>query len=79
MIFSDVRQHIKIHRSVTLRDLMIRFDVDADALRGMLSLLVDKGKVAKKSATSECGTGCCKCDSTLVEIYEWRNSENSSQ
>jgi hypothetical protein len=53
--------------------------VDADALRGMLSLLVDKGKVAKKSATSECGTGCCKCDSTLVEIYEWRNSENSSQ
>lgn len=79
MILSDVRQHIKIHRNVTLRDLMIRFDVDADALRGMLSILVAKGKVIKKSATTECGTGCCKCDSTLVEIYEWRNSENSSQ
>ncbi|MEN9756106.1 MAG: hypothetical protein RL755_293 [Pseudomonadota bacterium] len=79
MILSDVRHYIKMQRSVTLRDLMNHFDVDADALRGMLSILVTKGKVDKKSATSECGTGCCKCDITLVEIYEWRNTENSSQ
>ena len=67
----SVRQHLQV--------VCGGLRLDADALRGMLSLLVDKGKVAKKSATSECGTGCCKCDSTLVEIYEWRNSENSSQ
>ncbi len=79
MILSDIRQYIKTQRSVTLRDLMNHFGVEADALRGMLSLLVSKGKIDKKSATSDCGTGCCKCDITLVEIYEWRDTENSSQ
>lgn len=79
MILSDVRHYIKTQRSVTLRDLIHHFDVDAEALRGMLALLVTKGKITQKSATKECGTSCCKCDSTLIEIYEWREAENSSQ
>lgn len=72
MILSEVRQYIKTQRRVTLHDLMLHFDMDAQALSGMLTLLVAKGKLEKKSPTNACGTGCCKCDSALIEIYEWR-------
>ena len=71
MILSDLRSYLKERKSVTLRDLMLHFDTDADALRGMLQVLITKNYVKKTSATEACGTSCCKCDSTLTEIYEW--------
>ena len=74
MILSELRNYLKERKSVALRDLMLHFDTDAEALRGMLQILVAKGYVTKVSAKEACGTSCCKCDSTLVEIYEWVDS-----
>jgi len=54
-----------------LADLIIHFDMDADALRGMLDKWISKGKVRKLPLTASCGTSCCQCDTTLTEIYEW--------
>lgn len=71
MILSELRAHLKERKSVTLRDLMLHFDCDAEALRGMLQILLTKGYVSKNSAKEACSTSCCKCDSTLTEIYEW--------
>lgn len=71
MILSELRNYVKERKSVALRDLMLHFDTDAEALRGMLQILVVKGYVQNVSAKKACGTSCCKCDSTLVEIYEW--------
>lgn len=71
MILSELRTYLKERKSVTLRDLMLHFDTDAEALRGMLQILLTKGYISKNSATEACGTSCCKCDSTLTEIYEW--------
>jgi putative ferrous iron transport protein C len=71
MILSDLRAYLKERKSVTLRDLMLHFDTDAEALRGMLQVLISKGYVKKNSATQACGTSCCKCDSTLTEIYDY--------
>ncbi len=71
MILSDLRAYLKERKSVTLRDLMLHFDTDAQALRGMLQILQTKGYVKKNTAKEACGTSCCKCDSTLTEIYEW--------
>lgn len=73
MILSELRNYLKERKSVALRDLMLHFDTDAEALRGMLQILVAKGYVTKVSAKEACGTSCCKCDSTLIEIYEWVN------
>ncbi len=73
MILSDLRNYLKERKSVTLRDLMLHFDIDAEALRGMLQILVAKNYVQKTSAKEACGTSCCKCDSTLTEIYEYTN------
>lgn len=71
MILSDLRDYLKLHKRVALADLMNHFAMDADALRGMLDKWIKKGKLQKLSLESGCGTSCCKCDPTLVELYEW--------
>jgi hypothetical protein len=71
MILSELRNYLKKRKSVVLRDLMLHFDTDAEALRGMLQILMTKGYVKKLATNEACGTSCCKCDSILTEIYEW--------
>ncbi|MEN9597275.1 MAG: hypothetical protein RL236_1709 [Pseudomonadota bacterium] len=73
MILSELRTYLKDRKSVALRDLILHFDTDADALRGMLQVLIVKNYVQKASAKEACGTSCCKCDSTLTEIYEYNS------
>lgn len=71
MILSDLRSYLKQRRRVALKDLVHHFDMDADALRGMLGLWISKGNVRKMPLESSCGTSCCKCDPELTELYEW--------
>ena len=71
MILSDLRSYLKQQHKVALADLVNHFDMDANALRGMLGVWVNKGKVRKMSREAECGTSCCQCDPALTEIYEW--------
>ena len=71
MILSDLRAYLKQQHRVALADLITHFDMDADALRGMLNKWISKGKVRKLPLTASCGTRCCQCDATLTEIYEW--------
>lgn len=71
MILSDLRDYLKSQHRAALSDLMLHFDMDADALRGMLDKWISKGKVNRLSKETECGSSCCKCDPTLTEIYEW--------
>lgn len=71
MILSDLRSYLQDRRRVTLNDLVVHFQIDADALRGMLAKWISKGKVRQSPAASACGTSCCKCDPALTEIYEW--------
>ena len=77
MILSEVRDYLKVQQRVTLADLVIHFNMDADALRGLLAKWVRKGKVQKISANEACGTSCCKCDSAMTEIYEWQEPNKS--
>ncbi|MEQ1636357.1 MAG: FeoC-like transcriptional regulator [Methylococcales bacterium] len=71
MILSDLRSYMQLQHRVVLNDLIIHFNMDANALRGMLSKWISKGKVRKTSAEAGCGTSCCKCDPVMTEIYEW--------
>lgn len=54
-----------------MTDLINHFHMDADALRGMLSKWISKGKIKKLTLEAGCGTSCCKCDPALTEFYEW--------
>jgi putative ferrous iron transport protein C len=71
MILSDLRNYLKDQKRVTLKDLESRFDIDADALRGMLGTWINKGYVRKLPTGTACSSGCCKCDPALTELYEW--------
>jgi hypothetical protein len=71
VILSDLRAYLKGQRRVALADLIIHFNMDADALRGMLDKWISKGKVRKLPLSASCGTSCCQCDTALTEIYEW--------
>ena len=72
MILSELRSCLKEKQRVTLHDLVLHFNTDAEALRGMLHVLMTKGYVVKNSINEACGTSCCKCESSLTEIYEYR-------
>jgi putative ferrous iron transport protein C len=71
VILSDLRDYLKAQRRVALADIAAHFNMDADALRGMLGKWISKGKVRKLPLTDSCGTSCCQCDTALTEIYEW--------
>ncbi len=71
MIMSDLANYLRTSRRAALRDLSHRFDSDPEALRGMLGVLERKGRVRKLPSGTACGGGCCSCDPTSIEIYEW--------
>ncbi len=71
MILSELRSYLIQRKRVTLYDLVLHFNMDADALRGMLDKWIKKGKLTRLNPNSGCGTTCYKCDPTLTEIYEW--------
>ncbi|MDF1583539.1 MAG: FeoC-like transcriptional regulator [Methyloprofundus sp.] len=71
MILSELRAYLKQQHRLSLLDMANHFNTDADALRGMLSKWVSKGKVKRIDKGASCGTSCCKCDPAMTEIYEW--------
>lgn len=73
MILADLKDYLRQNRRAALRDMALRFDVDPDAVRGMLDKWMQKGKVRKLPAGTACDNGCCKCDPMATEIYEWRD------
>jgi putative ferrous iron transport protein C len=76
MILSDVRDYLKERKRIALKDLVDRFNMDEDALRGMLGKWISKGNVRKLPLGTACGSGCCQCDPALTELYEWVEKVN---
>ena len=72
MILSELRDYLQTHKRAALVDMAYRFDIEPDALRGMLEKWVAKGRVEKLPVGTTCGSGCCQCDPATTEIYEWK-------
>ena len=71
MILADLKTYLIQHRRADLADLSARFDVDCEALRGMLEAWVARGRVRlEASGPNTCKT-CCGCELTSPEVYEW--------
>ncbi len=71
MILSDIRRYIETRGQVALADIALHFDADPDAVRGMLEVWIQKGKIYRQMATASCGGSCTQCDSATTEIYVW--------
>ncbi|MCW6034928.1 FeoC-like transcriptional regulator [Spirulina subsalsa FACHB-351] len=72
MILTELQQYLRQHKTTTLDELSCHFAIAPDALRGMLSQLVRKGRV-RQLETKKCG-GCHSCSPEALELYEWVNS-----
>ncbi|MGF1614627.1 MAG: FeoC-like transcriptional regulator [Gammaproteobacteria bacterium] len=71
MILTDLKEYLRERRQAPLMDLVYRFDVEPEALRGMLAHWIRKGNVRRQVGAGVCSTGCGKCDPEALEIYEW--------
>jgi hypothetical protein len=71
MILSELKQYIKNRQQVSLTDIANHFDVEPEAVRGMLQFWINKGKINQQLSGPGCGGGC-HCDyKGSNEIYEW--------
>lgn len=70
MILTDIRDYVRERRRVPLIDLRARFDVDADALRGMLDLLERRNRIRRSDPACP-GKDCSACGGSCFEMVEW--------
>jgi putative ferrous iron transport protein C len=69
---SEVKRYLTERRIAPLHDIALHFDMDPDAVRGMLGHWVRKGRV-RIHQDDGCQNGCCGgCGEHAVkEVYEW--------
>jgi len=72
MFLSQLNRYFAQHKRVCLADLAVHFDAQPQALRGMLDMLIAKGRIGRVQTPMNCD-GCIKCDPERLEIYEWRS------
>jgi len=78
MILSDIGQYVQQHQQVTLNQISQHFNVQPDAVRGMLEIWINKGKIFQQMATPSCGSTCQQCDTASTEIYVWGKQDRHS-
>ena len=71
MILSELKNYVKSRRQVSLKDAALHFDVEPDAIRGMLDFWVSKGKISKHSSAAACAGGCACSFKEDQEMYVW--------
>lgn len=64
-----LRDYLSSRGIVTLAELSQQFNVSPDAMRGMLSHWVRKGKLVCEQ--SGCSKGCVSCSPEQLEMYRW--------
>lgn len=74
MILSDIKRYLQERKQATLGDLALHFDIDPEAMRGMLARWMEKGKVTKAVQPMGCKKGCTSCGcNEAMDIYTWRD------
>jgi putative ferrous iron transport protein C len=68
MILTNLQRYLSQKGKVSLAELEVHFQTNGDALRGMLDLLIRKGR-ARKIAVQKCKS-CHACADEILEFYE---------
>lgn len=72
-MLSEIRDYLSARGRAPLSDIALRLGVPADAARGMIELLVRKGRVCRLDSCPSCSRGCGSCsEAAASEIYEWK-------
>ena len=70
MLLTQVSDSLKKMGRGSVKDIADAISADTNALRGMLGMLEEKGRVRRVLSQSSCGS-CNRCDPAQNEIYEW--------
>lgn len=70
MILTDIRDYVRDRKRVPIIDLTTRFNVDAEALRGMLDHL-ERSRRVRRSDGACPGKDCASCGGSCFEMVEW--------
>ena len=69
---SDVKRYLSERKLAPLNDIALHFDMESDAVRGLLSHWIRKGRVRLHQDNScKSGGSCGSCGEHHKEIYEW--------
>ena len=71
MMLAVIKCYLQQHGQLSLAQIALHLDTPPDAVRGMLEMLLRKGRIRRQLLNSACGSSCCKCDSAVTELYEW--------
>jgi ferredoxin len=74
MILKELQNFVLKHHRVSLAELELHFQMDADALRQMLKKLIQKRRVRQLPMPEKCD-GCTFCNLHAIEFYEWIDEE----
>lgn len=67
---SEIKRYLSDRKIAPLNDIATHFDMAPDAIRGLLSIWIRKGRV-KRHQNDGCGACCGGCESHTKEVYEW--------
>ncbi|MCK5716961.1 MAG: FeoC-like transcriptional regulator [Thiomargarita sp.] len=70
MILTALKSYLIKNKRAPLIDMAHHFDIEPDALKGMLEHWIRKKKVRQIEGLS-CTKGCCQASQVNLEIYEW--------
>lgn len=70
MILRDIKEYLSQQQTASLAELSLHFNVNPDAMRGMLDHWIRKGKLSKLPHEKSCSS-CCGCHSQKLEMYRW--------
>ncbi|WP_373690658.1 FeoC-like transcriptional regulator [Endozoicomonas sp. ISHI1] len=68
----SIRDYLSEKGVCTLAELSQHFEVDPEAMKGMLAHWLRKGKLVEES--SGCKQGCVSCAPEQLVVYRWLNS-----
>lgn len=71
MILSELKGYVKSRGQVSLKEAALHFDVEPEAVRGMLEFWVSKGKISRYINDADCAGGCNCSYREDREIYLW--------
>ncbi|MGB3766403.1 MAG: FeoC-like transcriptional regulator, partial [Phormidesmis sp.] len=64
-----LQQYLRTHHKVSMTELQLRFQMEADPLRDILNRLIRKGRASREDGKL-CG-GCRSCEPEAIEFYSW--------
>lgn len=71
---SDLKKHLKQHKTVTLKTLATHFASDTQLLQLKLQFFVQQGQVKETLKTPNCQSHCTLCPTDAIYTYHWQEN-----